>query len=177
MEIKHDIHLRRLVNSRHNGMVKVVFVSAIATSIVCLIVKKIMTILIKKHTLFTVFEFDIIKNKGFFLGLWNDNHVFVKIIMVALFLLFSYMLFKTSKAYPKISHVYVLAPWLLFAGMTGNMAEMLLYGSVTDYIAIRLPLVKIFFFNIEDCLMQAGAILFAYQSIFHNSTLDKIYNL
>lgn len=57
MEIKRDIHLRRLVYGRHNGMVKVVFVSAIATSIVCLIVKKIMTILIKKHILFTVFEF------------------------------------------------------------------------------------------------------------------------
>ena len=156
---------------------KTVFVSATATSIVCLMVKTIMTMLINKPIIFSVFEFDIIKNKGLFLGLWNDNHMVVKIIMVALFLLFSFMLFKTSKAYPKISCVYVLAPWLLFAGLTGNMVEMLLNGSVTDYVAIRQPWVNIFFFNIEDCLIQAGAILFAYQSIFHNSTIEKIYTL
>ena len=85
------------------------------------------------------------------------------------------MLYKTAKAYPEISLVYVLPPWMLLTGLTGNMTEMLLNGSVTDYVAIRQPWIETFYFNIEDCLIQAGAILFTYQSLFHNSTIDKIY--
>lgn len=156
-------------------MYQKVFATALGGSISCLLVKKLMTMLIQSPTFFTIFELDIIKNKGFFMGLWRDNPILIKITMGVFFILFCFMLYKTTKAYPKISFMYVLAPWMLLIGLTGNMIEMLLTGSVTDYVAIRQPWVETFFFNIEDCLIQAGAILFAYQSIFHNNTIEKIY--
>lgn len=152
-----------------------VFTTALATSIGCLLIKKIMTMLIRSNTLFAILELDIIKNKGFFMGLWGDNPMLIKTVMGFCFILFCFMLYKTAMAYPKVSTIYILAPWMMFAGLTGNMIEMLLNGSVTDYIAIRQPWVETFYFNIEDCLIQTGAILFTYQSIFHNSTIEKIY--
>lgn len=152
-----------------------VFITSLSVSIGCLLIKKMMTMLIQDPVLFMIFEIDIVKNKGFFMGLWGETPILIKIIMGAFFFLFCFMLYKTAKAYPEISLVYVLPPWMLLTGLTGNMTEMLLNGSVTDYVAIRQPWIETFYFNIEDCLIQAGAILFTYQSLFHNSTIDKIY--
>jgi len=94
-----------------------VFATALCTSIGCLLVKKIMTMLIQSPTLFAIFELDIIKNKGFFMGLWGDYPMLIKITMGIFFILFCFMLYKTTKAYPKISPIYVLAPWMLIAGL------------------------------------------------------------
>jgi lipoprotein signal peptidase len=154
---------------------QIVYTTALGGSIGCLLVKRIMTMLIQSTTQLAIFELDIVKNKGFFMGLWKESPMLIRIVMGAFFLLFCFMLYKTAKAYPKVSTIYILAPWMLLVGLTGNMTEMLLNCSVTDYIAIRQPWVETFFFNIEDCLIQAGAILFTYQSIFHNKTIEKIY--
>lgn len=158
-----------------SSLSKISFATALGAGIGCLLVKKTMTMLIQNPAFFGIFEIDIIKNKGFFMGMWEDRPVLIRVTMAIFFILFCFMLYKTAKAYPKISLMYVLAPWMLLAGLTGNMTEMLLNGSVTDYVAIKQPWVETFFFNIEDCLIQAGAILFTCQAVCRNRVLDIIY--
>ena len=153
----------------------VIIFSSLLVSIACFVIKIIFVALISSPTEYFIFEFDIIKNKGLIMG-WISNYpMLVKAIMVGFLVLFCYMLYKSSRMYHQIPRLYIVAPWLLVTGLTGNMADMLINGYVTDYISIRQPWIEPFFFNIDDVLIQLGAILFTFQVIFSNSTLDKIY--
>ncbi len=86
---------------------QIVYTTALGGSIGCLLVKRIMTMLIQSTTQLAIFELDIVKNKGFFMGLWEDSPMLIRIVMGAFFLLFCFMLYKTAKAYPKVSTIYI----------------------------------------------------------------------
>ena len=102
-------------------------------------------------------DYFLTKNTGIALSLFSSSSSFTQIfllilIFVALIFL-TYTFLKTQDITQKIGLLLVLS------GGFGNFIERLFYGSVTDYLHLRIGTTSLFVFNFADFLITLGAVL------------------
>ena len=102
-------------------------------------------------------DYFLTKNTGIALSLFSSSSSFTQIfllilIFVALIFL-TYTFLKTQDITQKIGLLLVLS------GGFGNFIERLFFGSVTDYLHLRIGTTSLFVFNFADFLITLGAVL------------------
>ena len=102
-------------------------------------------------------DYFLTKNTGIALSLFSSSGSFTQIfllILIFIALIFlTYTFLKTQDITPKIGLLFVLS------GGFGNFIERLFYGSVTDYLHLRIGTTSLFVFNFADFLITLGAVL------------------
>ena len=102
-------------------------------------------------------DYFLTKNTGIALSLFSSSSSFTQIfllILIFIALLFlTYTFLKTQDITQKIGLLFVLS------GGFGNFIERLFYGSVTDYLHLRIGTTSLFVFNFADFLITLGAVL------------------
>ena len=102
-------------------------------------------------------DYFMTKNTGIALSLFSSSGSFTQIfllILIFIALIFlTYTFLKTQDIIQKIGLLFVLS------GGFGNFIERLFYGSVTDYLHLRIGTTSLFVFNFADFLITLGAVL------------------
>ncbi len=102
-------------------------------------------------------DYFLTKNTGIALSLLSSSSSFTQIfllILIFIALIFlTYTFLKTQDITQKIGLLFVLS------GGFGNFIERLFYGSVTDYLHLRIGTTSLFVFNFADFLITLGAVL------------------
>ena len=102
-------------------------------------------------------DYFLTKNTGIALSLLSSSSSFTQIfllILIFIALIFlTYTFLKTQDITQKIGLLLVLS------GGFGNFIERLFYGSVTDYLHLRIGTTSLFVFNFADFLITLGAVL------------------
>mgnify|MGYP005643762153 FL=1 len=102
-------------------------------------------------------DYFLTKNTGIALSLFSSSSSFTQIfllILIFIALIFlTYTFLKTQDITQKIGLLLVLS------GGFGNFIERLFYGSVTDYLHLRIGTTSLFVFNFADFLITLGAVL------------------
>ena len=102
-------------------------------------------------------DYFLTKNTGIALSLFSSSSSFTQIfllILIFIALIFlTYTFLKTQDITQKIGLMLVLS------GGFGNFIERLFYGSVTDYLHLRIGTTSLFVFNFADFLITLGAVL------------------
>ena len=102
-------------------------------------------------------DYFMTKNTGIALSLFSSSGSFTQIfllILIFIALIFlTYTFLKTQDITQKIGLLFVLS------GGFGNFIERLFYGSVTDYLHLRIGTTSLFVFNFADFLITLGAVL------------------
>lgn len=111
------------------------------------------------------FTFSLSHNTGIAFSLADNYNVKWVIVLIALvLLLFVYLKIKTNK------YNEAIALGIILLGSLSNLFDRFIYGSVVDYFSFA----NLSVFNLADCLIIAGAILFIiYNKINEKNTLDK----
>ena len=74
----------------------------------------------------------------------------------------TYIFFTTSEKLQKLSLT------LIIAGGLGNFLERVFFGSVTDYLYLRIGTTPLFIFNFADLIITIGAGVMIYSWLFIN---------
>ena len=113
---------------------------------------------IESITLVPLFlDFYLTKNTGIALSLFSSSGGLTQILLtITIFLalvFLVYTFFNTQDEKQKTALILVLA------GGFGNFLERLFYGSVTDYLHLRIGTNSLFVFNLADFFITLGAII------------------
>ena len=76
--------------------------------------------------------------------------------MFFIFLALAFLTYTFLKTQDKVQKLGLL---LILAGGFGNFIERFFYGSVTDYLHLRIGTTSLFVFNFADFLITLGAVL------------------
>ena len=102
-------------------------------------------------------DYFLTKNTGIALSLFSSSGSFTQIfllILIFIALIFlTYTFLRTQDITQKTGLLFVLS------GGFGNFIERLFYGSVTDYLHLRIGTTSLFVFNFADFLITLGAVL------------------
>lgn len=147
--------------------------SAIA-GICCNVLKTILyySLTQKVHT--KCVDFQILKNYSYISGILSDSPFLILTIQIAMVLISGCMLWKSSKKFKKVYFIYILSPWLMFAGFLGNTIDWFYRGYVIDYFKINIPYNN-FYTNCEDLFIETGVTLFIIHLLFRNKMIELIY--
>ena len=113
---------------------------------------------IESITLIPLFlDFYLTKNTGIALSLFSSSGGLTQILLtITIFLalvFLAYTFFTTHVGKQKIALTLVLA------GGFGNFLERLFFGSVTDYLHLRIGTNSLFVFNLADFFITLGALI------------------
>jgi|TARA_S200000501_G_scaffold358661_1_gene383643 signal peptidase II len=134
-------------------------VSFLILLITDLIVKYVLnTSNIESITLIPLFlDFYLTKNTGIALSLFSSSGNFTQILLtITIFfalMFLVYTFYTTKDKMQKIGLTFVLS------GGFGNFLERLFFGSVTDYLHLRIGTNSLFVFNLADFFITLGAII------------------
>lgn len=108
-----------------------------------------------------------VKNFGISYGLFSTKHplgswIFTAIIILVLFFLIN-VIRKTENKTSKCSLLFVMG------GALGNLFDRVYYGSVVDFLDFHLCQWHWYVFNIADCAIVAGIIVYGIVESFTNS--------
>ncbi len=102
-------------------------------------------------------DYFLTKNTGIALSLFSSAggaaQVFLTLVIFAALVFLGFTFFSTEDKYQKLGLVFVLS------GGFGNFIERLFYGSVTDYLHLRIGTNSLFVFNLADFFITLGAII------------------
>ena len=102
-------------------------------------------------------DYFLTKNTGIALSLFSSSGSFTQILLLFfIFLALSFLTYtflRTKDRLQKLGLLFVLA------GGFGNFIERFFYGSVTDYLHLRIGTTSLFVFNFADFLITLGAVL------------------
>ena len=110
-----------------------------------------------------VLELDYVENTGMAFGMMAGRQVFLIVVSVVFILVFSIILYKILSDRQKRPEALCLT--VILAGAAGNMLDRIIRGYVVDYISfvlIRFPV-----FNLADCFVVVGTILFCAVILFY----------
>ena len=111
-------------------------------------------------------DFYLTKNTGIALSLFSSTDPTSQTILsITIFLALSYLtyiFFTTSEKLQKLSLT------LIIAGGLGNFLERVFFGSVTDYLYLRIGTTPLFIFNFADLIITIGAGVMIYSWLFIN---------
>ena len=111
-------------------------------------------------------DFYLTKNTGIALSLFSSTDPTSQIILsITIFLALSYLtyiFFTTSEKLQKLSLT------LIIAGGLGNFLERVFFGSVTDYLYLRIGTTPLFIFNFADLIITIGAGVMIYSWLLIN---------
>lgn len=113
---------------------------------------------IESITLIPLFlDFYLTKNTGIALSLFSSSgtltQIFLTITIFIALMFLVYTFFTTVDKMQKIGLILVLS------GGFGNFIERLFFGSVTDYLHLRIGTNSLFVFNLADFFITMGAII------------------
>lgn len=158
---------KRLVSS-------LIIVSSAVVGICCNVIKTVLYYNLTQNVHTTIFDFRIIRNDGYISGLLSDLPFLVSLFQLTTLLLSLYLLLVASKKVGKVSCVYILSPWLMFAGFLGNAIDWFYRGYIIDYIKINIPYNN-FYTYCEDCFIEIGSILLIILVLFKNDKIARVY--
>ena len=113
---------------------------------------------IESITLIPIFlDFYLTKNTGIALSLFSSSgsltQIFLTITIFIALMFLVYTFYTTTDKMQKIGLTLVLS------GGFGNFLERLFFGSVTDYLHLRIGTNSLFVFNLADFFITLGAII------------------
>jgi signal peptidase II len=113
---------------------------------------------IESITLIPLFlDFYLTKNTGIALSLFSSSgsltQIFLTITIFVALMFLVYTFYTTKNKMQKIGLMLVLS------GGFGNFLERLFFGSVTDYLHLRIGTNSLFVFNLADFFITLGAII------------------
>jgi signal peptidase II len=113
---------------------------------------------IESITLIPLFlDFYLTKNTGIALSLFSSSgsltQIFLTITIFIALMFLVYTFYTTKNKMQKIGLMLVLS------GGFGNFLERLFFGSVTDYLHLRIGTNSLFVFNLADFFITLGAII------------------
>lgn len=113
---------------------------------------------IESITLIPLFlDFYLTKNTGIALSLFSSSgsltQIFLTITIFIALMFLVYTFYTTKNTMQKIGLMLVLS------GGFGNFLERLFFGSVTDYLHLRIGTNSLFVFNLADFFITLGAII------------------
>ena len=102
-------------------------------------------------------DYFLTKNTGIALSLFSSSGSFTQILLlIFIFLALAFLTYIYLKTEDKSQKLGLL---LVLAGGFGNFIERFFYGSVTDYLHLRIGTNSLFVFNFADFLITLGAVL------------------
>ena len=105
-------------------------------------------------------DYFLTKNTGIALSLFSSSGSFTQILLlIFIFLALAFLTFTFLKTEDKSQKLGLL---LVLAGGFGNFIERFFYGSVTDYLHLRVGTNSLFVFNFADFLITMGAVLIVF---------------
>lgn len=112
-----------------------------------------------------VFELQYLENRGAAFGLFQDRQIFFMVgaIFILLVVLYFYAKIPHKKRY-YLMRIYAV---LIAAGAVGNMVDRVRFEYVVDF--FYFSLIDFPIFNVADCYVVVGCILFAFSLLFYYS--------
>ena len=105
-------------------------------------------------------DYFLTKNTGIALSLFSSSDSFTQILLlIFIFLALAFLTYTFLKTEDKSQKLGLL---LVLAGGFGNFIERFFYGSVTDYLHLRIGTNSLFVFNFADFLITMGAVLIVF---------------
>ena len=105
-------------------------------------------------------DYFLTKNTGIALSLFSSSGSFTQILLlIFIFLALAFLTYTFLKTEDKSQKLGLL---LVLAGGFGNFIERFFYGSVTDYLHLRIGTNSLFVFNFADFLITMGAVLIVF---------------
>ena len=105
-------------------------------------------------------DYFLTKNTGIALSLFSSSGSFTQILLlIFIFLALAFLTYTFLKTEDKSQKLGLL---LVLAGGFGNFIERFFYGSVTDYLHLRIGTNSLFVFNFADALITMGAVLIVF---------------
>jgi signal peptidase II len=124
-----------------------------------LVVKYVLNISnIESITLIPLFlDFYLTKNTGIALSLFSSSGSFTQIFLtITIFVALMFLLYTFYTTKDKMQKIGLT---LVLSGGFGNFLERLFFGSVTDYLHLRIGTNSLFVFNLADFFITLGAII------------------
>jgi signal peptidase II len=124
-----------------------------------LVVKYVLnTSYIESITLIPLFlDFYLTKNTGIALSLFSSSGSFTQIFLtITIFVALMFLLYTFYTTKDKMQKIGLT---LVLSGGFGNFLERLFFGSVTDYLHLRIGTNSLFVFNLADFFITLGAII------------------
>ncbi len=113
---------------------------------------------IESITLIPLFlDFYLTKNTGIALSLFSSSGTFTQIFLTII--IFIALVFLVYTFYTTEDKMQKIGLTLVLSGGFGNFIERLFFGSVTDYLHLRIGTNSLFVFNLADFFITLGAII------------------
>ena len=112
---------------------------------------------IESITLIPLFlDFYLTKNTGIALSLFSSSGTFTQIFLtITIFIALMFLVYTFFTTVDKMQKIGLI---LVLSGGFGNFIERLFFGSVTDYLHLRIGTNSLFVFNLADFFITLGAI-------------------
>ena len=113
---------------------------------------------IESITLIPLFlDFYLTKNTGIALSLFSSSGTFTQIFLtITIFIALVFLVYTFDTIEDKMQKIGLT---LVLSGGFGNFIERLFFGSVTDYLHLRIGTNSLFVFNLADFFITLGAII------------------
>ena len=113
---------------------------------------------IESITLIPLFlDFYLTKNTGIALSLFSSSGTFTQIFLtITIFIALMFLVYTFFTTVGKMQKIGLI---LVLSGGFGNFIERLFFGSVTDYLHLRIGTNSLFVFNLADFFITLGAII------------------
>ena len=114
-----------------------------------------------------IFHLTYVENTGAAFGMFKNNNSFFIVISSVIIAVILYMIHKTK---PMVKSAYI-STGLIVGGAVGNIIDRIIRGYVVDFFDFRLINYPVF--NIADCAVVIGAVLFAIGILRSEDVVDK----
>ena len=113
---------------------------------------------IESITLIPLFlDFYLTKNTGIALSLFSSSGTLTQIFLtITIFIALMFLVYTFFTTVDKLQKIGLI---LVLSGGFGNFIERLFFGSVTDYLHLRIGTNSLFVFNLADFFITLGAII------------------
>ena len=113
---------------------------------------------IESITLIPLFlDFYLTKNTGIALSLFSSSGTLTQIFLtITIFIALMFLVYTFLTTVDKMQKIGLI---LVLSGGFGNFIERLFFGSVTDYLHLRIGTNSLFVFNLADFFITLGAII------------------
>jgi len=102
-------------------------------------------------------DFYLTKNTGIALSLFSSSGTFTQIFLtITIFIALVFLVYTFYTTEDKMQKIGLT---LVLSGGFGNFIERLFFGSVTDYLHLRIGTNSLFVFNLADFFITLGAII------------------
>lgn len=117
------------------------------------------------------FDITYVKNSGAAFSILEGGRLFFIILaIISLIILIRFIFLDT-----KISRYDCISYSLVLSGITGNLIDRIVYGSVIDYIHFHLPFYDMPIFNFADMCIVVGIIMIIYILVVKGDKDENIY--